>query len=115
MAQKEAFVSKALRTLGLRLIPGDLLDEAAREIARTLADADAPTVRAQRGTEAEERGIGEAPDQAPDALQAEGAEGSGSVDATTASTEAEAQPAPEIEAQIVEPHTTEPRSSDPEK
>lgn len=39
--KEAALVSKTLRTLGLRLIPGDLLDEAAQQIQTTLDNADA--------------------------------------------------------------------------
>jgi hypothetical protein len=36
-----ALISKAIRTLGLRLVPGDLVDECMTEVLRTMADRDA--------------------------------------------------------------------------
>lgn len=38
--KQNALVSKAMRTLGLRLVPGDILDEALEEINETLSKAD---------------------------------------------------------------------------
>lgn len=46
--KEAALVSKTLRTLGLRLIPGDILDEASSQLAKTIDDADARDPAAAR-------------------------------------------------------------------
>jgi len=46
--KENALVSKALRTVGLRLIPGDILDEALEQVKRTLHDSAAQDPDAMR-------------------------------------------------------------------
>lgn len=46
--RQNALISKAVRTLGLRLLPGDIYDEAMARIAETLRDADAKDPDAAR-------------------------------------------------------------------
>lgn len=46
--KKNAIISKAIRTLGLRHVPGDLIDEAMELVTKTMADRDAQDPDAAR-------------------------------------------------------------------